>query len=139
MKRFLSVASLVILFALGLAFAQDIGTLLGELLGTEWSAIFAETAVFGGLIGLLVKLVNTLRPDTIVGSAKYFAAVVIGLAGGVVFDVLGLITAATVSDLPTPMAGLTFGLQSALVAVGIHQGVKQTGEAFRKTSTTRLR
>lgn len=138
MKRVLSTLSLLTLLLLGVVYAQDIGSLFGELLGTEWSALFVETGVFGALIGIVIKLVNTVRPDTLVGPMKYYAAIGLGLVGGIGADFANVITAPSLSDLPTPVAGLTFGIQAALVAVGLHQGVRQTSETFRASSTTKL-
>lgn len=139
MKRVLYALSLLVLLVLGVAYAQDVGTVFGELLGTQWSALFVETSVYGALIGVVIKLINVIRPDTIVGPMKYYAAVALGVLGGVGADFAGVITAAAISDLPTPLAGVTFGFQAALVAVGLHQGVRQTSETFRTVSTTRLK
>ena len=139
MKRLFTLTALIMVMALGVAFAQDIGSILGELFGTDWAAVVAETGVFAGVIALAIKGVNVLRPDTLVGSAKYFAALLIGAAGGVLFGAAGWLVAPALAAFPPVLAGLVFGIQAALLAVGIHQGVKQSGEALKETAKIRLR
>jgi hypothetical protein len=138
MKRYLTVSVFLALLVLGTAFAQDIGSVIKDLMGTDWSAVFAETGALAALISLVIRGVNALRPDTLVGSAKYFAALGLGLAVGAVGGHFGFVSAAALSDLQPVLAGVLFGIQAALISVGLHQGVKQTGEIFRHDASLRL-
>jgi hypothetical protein len=138
-KRHLVTFVLVTVVATGFAFAQDLGSVVKDLFGTDWNAIFAETGVLAGLIALVIRGINAIRPDTIAGSAKYFTALGLGLVMGAAGGHFGLISVSEFATLPAVLAGVIFGFQAALISVGIHQGVKQTGEALRTTATTRLR
>lgn len=140
MKRTLiSISSYVAVLALmGLAMAQDFSGLIGEALGTEWGALFTEGSVLAGVIVLLIKLVDTIKPGLIHGPTKYYTAIALGVIAGVVGDVAGFLSVPDLSDFPTPLAGITFGLTAALSAVGLHQGKTQTSEALRDISTRRV-
>lgn len=140
MKRSLRKISLYvgILAMLTVAVAQGVSEVIGEVLGTNWGALFTEGTVLAGAIIVIIKLVDTIRPGLLAGPGKYFAALILGIGVGVAGDYAGYLTVPEYSGFPTPLAGLTFGLAAALSAVGIHQGKTQTAEALREISTRRL-
>lgn len=107
---------------------------IGDVLAINFGALFAQMAALTAALNVVGAF---LRHGAKLGGLPLYAAiVVIGVVAGGAGQFLGLLTAPDYATIPTPIGGIAFGLNAALVAVGLNQGKRVVTGADRGPTNT---